>query len=108
MQSSEGRQLAEQEHHRQTEKAKQKNPNTYLQSVPAKKLYFETSAKSGEGVGELFEFIRSTLVVELERQSSSGSERNGRRRGGGKSGTDQPIKVGEDRGSREREKTCCK
>ena len=106
--SSEGRQLAEEEHSKQIERALMRNSTTYLQSVPAEQLYFETSAKSGEGVAELFEFIQTTLVAELERKSSSNaSSRSGSRRKGGKSGADQTIKVGEGGGETEGKKGCC-
>ena len=101
MKSSEGRQLAEEEHRKQIDRAKVKDPSTYLQSVPSKNLYFETSAKSGEGVDELFHFIQSTLTVELERESYGKSGR-------GKKGStmDRPITLRDGNVSREGGKCC--
>jgi Ras-related protein Rab-20 len=99
---SEGRQLAEDEHRKQIERATMRDPDTYLQSVPSKKLYFETSAKTGEGVPELFHFIQTTLIQEQERQGSSSS---GGDKGGKKKRMDQSIRVGE--GRKEDTKTCC-
>ena len=99
--SSEGRQLAEEEHCKQVEKATMTDSSTFLQSVPLKKLYFETSAKTGDGVGELFQFIQNTLVVELERQNSG---RNGKGRG---RGVDQSIHVGAGDNMRDGRVKCC-
>ena len=79
-----------------------KDPSTYLQSVPSKNLYFETSAKSGrEGVDELFQFFQGTLTVELERESYGKSGR-------GKKGSmmDRPITLRDGNVSREGGKCC--
>ena len=102
---SDGRQLAEEEHRKQVERETLRNPDTYLQSVPSKKLYFETSAKTGEGIPELFHFIQTTLLQELERQrsSSGGGEKGGRKKGA----TDHSIRVGVGDGRREDTKSCC-
>ena len=109
MRSSEGQALAEQEHHRQIERAQMRNTNTYLQSVPAKKLYFETSAKTGQGVAELFDFIQTTLLEEMNRQSGGGGgggRGEGKRRGSRKKVVDQSIRVGEGSGQGP-DKSCC-
>ena len=65
--SSEGRNLAEEEHQRLLHKALKSNPNSYLKGIQANKLYFETSAKTGEGVTELFHYIQSTVLPQLEK-----------------------------------------
>lgn len=107
--ASEGRALAEGEHRKQIEKAEIKNTNSYLQSVPSKKLYFETSAKTGEGVGELFDFVQTTLLEEMDRRTTSSSGREGRKRGSqrkGLPGMERSIRVGDD--SRQGpDKSCC-
>ena len=92
---SDGRALAEEEHRRQVERALMKHPTSYLQSVPTKKLYFETSAKTGEGVAELFDFIQSTLLEEMERQGGCGGNKKGER----------SIRLGE--GGGVKNKSCC-
>ena len=102
VQTSVGRALAEDEHRRQVERALMRDANTYLQSVPTKRLYYETSARTGEGVPELFEFIQSTLLEEMERQRGGG----GGRRGQGQ-GMDRSIRVGESQGAATKKKSCC-
>ena len=107
MKTSEGRQLAEEEHRKQVERATVRDPGTYLQSVPTKKLYFETSAKTGDGVGEIFAFVQNTLLPELERETG-GSRRGGGGGGGGrKKGMEKSITIGDGGGEREGPK-CCK
>ena len=68
--TSEGQELAETELHTLLERALKINPNSYLKTVQGKKLYFETSAKSGEGVTELFEHIQSVILPQLEKTNS--------------------------------------
>lgn len=96
--ASDGRALAEEEHRRQVERALMRDANTYLQSVPTMRLYYETSSKTGEGVAELFEFIQVTLLEEMERQRGGSGER-------GKGGTGRSIRVGE--GGPTKNKSCC-
>ena len=95
--TSEGRQLAEEEHRLQLEKAVERDPGTYLRTVQAKKLYFETSAKSGDGVSEIFELIQSVVLPELERQAGGS--------GGGRV-KDRSITVGEAADER-KDRPCC-
>ena len=101
--ASDGRALAEDEHRRQVERALMRDANTYLQSVPTKRLYYETSAKTGEGVAEVFEFIQGTLLEEMERRRGVGSGGGGRGKGAG--GMDRSIRVGE--GGPTKNKSCC-
>ena len=98
--TSVGRALAEDEHRKQVERALMRDANSYLQSVPTEKLYYETSAKTGEGVAEVFEFIQGTLLEEMERRRSGGGGR-----GKGAGGMDRSIRVGE--GGPTKNKSCC-
>ncbi|CAI8017175.1 Ras-related protein Rab-20 [Geodia barretti] len=98
--TSVGRALAEDEHRKQVERALMRDANSYLQSVPTEKLYYETSAKTGEGVAEVFEFIQGTLLEEMERRRSGGGGR-----GKGAGGMDRAIRVGE--GGPTKNKSCC-
>lgn len=68
---SEGQELAEIQHKKQVERALRSNPNTYLKNVQGKRLYFETSSKSGEGVTELFDHIQRLVLPQLEKASGS-------------------------------------
>ena len=101
--ASEGRALAEEEHRRQVERALTRDPHTYLQSVPTKNLYFETSSKTGEGIAELFEFVQSTLLQEMERRR--GSHGGGSK--GGSKGQEASIRVGEQGARCSQDKSCC-
>ena len=65
--SSEGEALAEQQLAYHVEQAKKANPHTYLKDLDGKKLYFETSAKDGVGIDELFEKIQSIIIPQLEK-----------------------------------------
>ena len=76
--SSDGRRLAEEQHRQMSEKAMARDPNSYLVNVSAKKLYFETSAKSGDGISEIFEFIQSVVVPELEKQGGGEARKKNR------------------------------
>lgn len=79
-----GQELAEQLHAKQLEKAQVGGASTFLSAVTPKKSFFETSAKTGENVTELFEYIEGVVVkqsttfkpdpdvVKLDKQSSSG------------------------------------
>ena len=74
--TTEGQELAEEQHRKQVEHALKFNPNSYLKNVQGKKLYFETSAKSGHGVTELFDHIQRILLPQLEKASGSHPKKN--------------------------------
>ena len=65
--SSEGQELAEQQLAYHLEQAQKTNPGSYLKNIDGRKLYFETSAKEGKGVTELFEKIQSIILPQLEK-----------------------------------------
>ena len=64
--TSEGEDLAEQLYQRQLESARGMQ-NTCLKGLDPRQLYFETSSKTGDRVGELFEHIQSILLPHLRR-----------------------------------------
>lgn len=57
-----GQALAEQLHAQQLERAQVGGASTFLSAVTPKKSFFETSAKTGENVTELFEYIEGVVV----------------------------------------------
>ena len=59
---AQGQELAESLHTRQLERAKVGGASTFLSAVTPKKSFFETSAKTGENVKELFEYIEEIVV----------------------------------------------
>ena len=65
--TSEGEDLAERQLAYHLEQAKKTNPHSYLKDLDSKKLYFETSAKDGVGIEELFEKIQSIVIPQLEK-----------------------------------------
>ena len=69
--SSEGVDLAVQQHQFQLQRALKHNPDTFLKDIDGSKLYYETSAKTGEGVNKLFEDIQCILLANLEKTSIS-------------------------------------
>ena len=73
---SEGQELAETQHRKQVERALRSNPNSYLKNVQGKRLYFETSSKSGDGVTELFDHIQRLVLPQLEK-ASGGNPKKG-------------------------------
>lgn len=78
--TSEGQELAEAELHTLLERALKTNPNSYLKNVDGRKLYFETSSKSGEGVTELFDRIQSIVLPQLHKAAAgSGARTTGKR-----------------------------
>jgi len=62
VQKTEGQALAEWLHAKQLERAKTGGASTFLSAVTPKKSFFETSAKTGENVKELFEYIEEIVV----------------------------------------------
>lgn len=65
--TSEGVELAVQQHQFQLQRALKHNPNTFLKDLDGSKLYYETSSKTGDGVNRLFEDIQCTLLADLEK-----------------------------------------
>lgn len=90
--TNEGIDLAEKQHEAQVERALKADPNSFLKDIDGKKLYFETSAKTGEGVEELFDNIKSIILPELEktREPAKGA--------GKKSPGDKTVRLGEANG----------
>nr|ABD65438.1 Rab20-like [Suberites domuncula] len=64
--SSEGVELAEQLYTTQLQ-ALRGSQNSFLKGLDPKKLYIETSSKTGEGVQELFDQIRSIVLPHLRK-----------------------------------------
>lgn len=103
---SEGRELAERQHSRQLERALQVNPQSYLKSLKGKTLYFETSAKTGEGVTELFDCIQEIILPQLE-IATGGGPRGQKVRKGAKL-QENSIRLDAFRATQEpRPHTCC-
>ena len=65
--TEEGIALASKQHERQKSRALAQDPNSYLQHVNGKQLYFETSAKVDIGVSELFDAIQKIVLSQLEK-----------------------------------------
>ena len=74
--SSEGMELAAQQHQFQLQRALKHNPNTYLKDIDASKLYYETSSKTGDGVGRLFEDIQAILLADLEKDGTPAGKKS--------------------------------
>ena len=66
--SEEGATLAAAQHEKQKSRALAQDPNSYLQYVNGKQLYFETSAKEDTGVTELFDAIQKLVLSQLEKK----------------------------------------
>ena len=71
--SSQGEELAEELYRTQLESAKGVQ-DTCLKGLDPKRLYFETSAKTGEGVGGLFEHAQSVLLPLLRKTMPKGTK----------------------------------
>lgn len=101
--TSEGIELAVQQHQFQLQRALKHNPNTFLKDIDGSKLYYETSSKTGMGVDNLFEDIQCMLLADLEKAATP--SRKSKVKGG--SG-DKVVQLG-DRvdGTVERRSTCC-
>lgn len=84
---NQGQDLAEWLHAKQLERATVGGASTFLSTVTAKKSFFETSAKTGENVTELFEYIQGIVVkqsatfkpdpdvVQIDKQISSSPQK---------------------------------
>ena len=59
---AQGQELAESLHAKQLDRAKVGGATTFLSTVTPKKSFFETSAKTGENVTELFEYIEEIVI----------------------------------------------
>ena len=71
--SSQGIELAQQQHQFQLQRALKHNPNTFLKDIDPSKLYYETSSKTGKGVDKLFEDIQCMLLNDLEKAGTGGN-----------------------------------
>ena len=89
--TNEGIELAERQHRAQTERALNVDPNSFLKDIDGKTLYFETSAKSGSGVEELFDRIKSIILAQLEKTASR--EPAGGSKYRGKKSADKPVRL---------------
>lgn len=72
---SEGVELAVQQHQFQLQRALKHNPQTFLKDIDGSKLYYETSSKTGSGVDSMFEEIKTTLLADLEKASTSSAKK---------------------------------
>ena len=61
---AQGQHLAETLYAKQLERAKVGGASTFLSAVTPKKSFFETSAKTGENVKELFDYIEEVVVTQ--------------------------------------------
>ncbi len=114
--TSQGRELAIQQHQLQLERALKTDPNTFLKNIDGSTLYYETSSKTGEGVDRLFEDIQSTLLADLEKARGGGGGGGGgggrgsiKSKAGVKSG-DGVLRLGDDTdggADNARRKSCC-
>lgn len=59
---AQGQELAETLHAKQLQRAQVGGASTFLSAVTPKKSFFETSAKTGENITELFEYIEGVVV----------------------------------------------
>ncbi len=104
--SSEGIELAQQQHRFQLQRALKSNPNTFLKDIDPSKLYYETSSKTGKGVDRLFEDIQCMLLNDLEKVGTASAAKGAKVKPGAKDGVvrlgdgDPPRQTGEG-------KTCC-
>lgn len=73
--TSEGVELAVQQHQFQLQRALKHNPQTFLKDIDGSKLYYETSSKTGSGVDSMFEEIKSILLANLEKAGSSSAKK---------------------------------
>lgn len=86
---AQGQELAETLHAKQLDRAKVGGASTFLSTVTPKKSFFETSAKTGESVKEVFEYIEEVVtkqsaafkqdpdVVNLDKKTTSSAPQKG-------------------------------
>ncbi len=110
--ASEGQALAESQHQKHLAKALELNPNTFLQKIDPKDLYFETSAKTGDGVSTMFGCVERILLAQLKQSSSTAGSAggSGKARAGSKLGkpAENTISLDDERPPSERQGQCCK
>lgn len=102
--TSEGVELAVQQHQFQLQRALKHNPETFLKGIDGSKLYYETSSKTGQGVDEMFEEIKAILLADLEKPAGPGSvKKKSPAKGGGS------LQLGDetDRAAATGNKSCC-
>lgn len=99
--SSEGVNLAICQHQFQLERALKHSPNTFLKDIDGSKLYFETSAKTGRGVDQLFADIQCMLLDQLDKGGAAAKKKAQGKGGGGR------VVNLEDCGSRDTDKKSC-
>lgn len=73
--TSEGVELAVQQHEFQLQRALKHDTNTYLKSLDGSKLYYETSSKTGANVDELFADVQRMLLATFEKVSGTTSKK---------------------------------
>lgn len=96
VQSSEGNQLAMQQHQKQLGRALEKDASTLLSKVDSQQCYFETSSKTGEGVEELFRFIQKTVLAHKQRQGGTLDSKDKRYSKSSERSRGGSIRVGDD------------
>ena len=112
--ASEGRALAESQHQKHLAKALESNPNTFLQKIDPKELYFETSAKTGDGVSTMFGCVERILLGQLKQSSNSATGSAGGASGKARAGSrlgkpaENTISLDDERPPSERQGQCCK
>ena len=85
------------QHDRHLQRALANNPNSFLAKINPKQSYFETSAKTGDGVNELFQYLQNILIAQLQKTGGGASTSTGKERAGSRSGrpTEKVIKLDE-------------
>ena len=99
--TSEGVELAVQQHEFQLQRALKHDPNTYLKDLDGSKLYYETSSKTGANVDELFADVQRMLLANFEKVPGTTSKKSA------KSG-EKVVQLGEGAStSNTGSKSCC-
>lgn len=103
--TSEGVELAVQQHQFQLQRARKHNPDTFLKDIDGSKLYYETSSKTGRGVDDMFEEIKSILLADLEKAGTGSASAKKSTKAAKGSGT---VQLGEQTDSpAPGNKSCC-